>query len=345
MNIKNIVLCVICSLQMSLYESAAAESRILNIEDKTFLLDSILSNPSFSSMDIIYEKKIIVPNSIAKINIDIQENKIKELGKMRNWGATKFVPIGFFDSKGDYVVYSKERVRIEGLKKIRKDITYFSGNDKSSIKRKITNIYTDESFYEINENDKNITVFKKPAFESINPLRFLSLGKLIQYFYIVSDIHRSKDPNYLISLNGTEKKEYFDNDIMKVDGRLSRIIECYNINKSQKEYTLYLDPNDLSIIHKIVWYDMESGKIKKIHEYKRVSLVNVNQKSYPRVINFISNDSDGNMKQKEVINILQIETEPFFADELLQINSPRYKDYKIIDNRFSLPANTIDSVD
>lgn len=344
MKTERLALYILLSFPMCCLDSAWAESRPLNRDEKQYLLNSLRASPAYYSIDITYEQRDIVPGDIAQKNIEMMGKKTEEWGKKYNWSNPKFHPIGFFNSNREYVVLTKEKVKVEGAMRSRKDITYFSGEDATAVSRKITNIYNNRAFYYINKGEKTIHISEEPKFESISPLHFLHCGRLTCNMGIVGDIVRIADPNYGQKRVVVSRKEFLDGGTVQIDGSLAKQIECFNIDKVQKEYALFLDPNNWGICRKIIWYDIESGRASKMSEFKNFSIVKEGNDLYPHTIIYTYFDKEGKEEQKEVINISQVATNLPVADESLQTKTQDFADYEITDYRFSPPLKTLNSL-
>jgi len=345
MKTKKLAIGIVSFLLLYCFASAWAESIPLNCGEKQRLLNALKENPPYYSIDVTCEIRNIIPGDMAQENIEIQENRAKILGEKYNWGTTKFKPIGFFDSNGEYVVLTKERAKVEGAMRIRKDITYFSGESATAVSREITNIYNNGVFYFVNKGNKDIKISGKPNFESTSPLHFITCGKLIYNMDIVRDIVKIADPNYEQKKAGVNRKKFLDKGSVQINNSLAKQIECFNVDKSQKEYILFLDPNDWGICHKIVWYDVESGQVSKMSEFKKFSIVRESNDLYPHTIIHTYFDKEGKEGKKEIINIFQVRTNPAVVDESFQIKTEEFENYEITDYRLSPPLKTLNSLE
>jgi len=323
------------------------QSRDLEAVEKRLLWESLKANPPYYSIDVSYTKKTVVPADIFQKRLEKLKQRVQELAKkyQHRWRNLEVRTQGFVNSANEHVILSRERVRIERLKKVRTDITFFAGDSESSPKtREIVNIYHDGTFYFINKTEQRIEIYDKPQFRGSSGFPMLHAGKLTGYLGINCDIVVAADSNSVKSVKGRTKKKYRYMGSVTVSGRLTEHLECVNIDDQKKEYELFLDPNNWGLCHKINWYNKNIGRISKTSEFRDFRVLTPTNDLYPHTMIHRKFGEEGKEKERQVAKVSHVLTGLPFPDEILDIKVREFADFEIVDYRFSPPLKTFNHI-
>lgn len=322
------------------------QSRDLEAVEKRRLWESLKANSPYHSIDVSYTKKTVVPAAIFQKRLE-KLNQIKqEMAKKHQdrWRNLEVRTQGFVNLANEHIILSRERVRIQGLKKIRIDITFFAGDTESSPKtRELVNIFHNGTFYFINKTERRIEIYDKPQFRGTRGFSMLHAGKIAGNLRITSDIMVAVDPNSAEKLKAARKNKYNYLGTVPVSGKLTEHIECVNAVDGKRRYELFVDSNDWGSCHKIVWHDIKSGQASKMIEFKDFSIVKKRNDLYPHTIIHTYFEKEGKEKRREVIRVHQVATDLPVTDESLQIKTDEFVGYEIVDYRSSPPLRTLNS--
>jgi hypothetical protein len=93
---------------------------------------------------------------------------------------------------------------------------------------------------------------------------------------------------------------------------------------------LICDRNDYSRVYRTEFHTPTTNQIMYIRECD-----NFNSNGFPHNITEIKYDMEGNLKEKSVYNIVSVDLNPSFPDDLFRFNPP--EGYKVVDNRTKKP--------
>jgi len=323
------------------------QSRDLEAVEKQHLWESLKANPPYYSIDVSYAKKTVVPADIFQKRLEKLKQRAQEMEKnhQQRWRNLEVRTQGFVNPANEHVILSRERVRIERLKKVRTDITFFAGDSESSPKtREIVNLYHDGTFYFINKTEQRIEIYDKPQFRGSSGSPMLHAGKIAGYLGITLDIVVAVDPNSVKRVKDGTKKKYKYAGGVTVNGKLTEHIECVNTDNEKKEYDLFLDPNNWGLCHKISWNDKDTGHISKTSEFRDFSLLKQTNDLYPHTIIQRKFGEEGKEKERQETKVSRVVTGLPIPDEILDIKVREFADFEIIDYRFSPPLKTFNHI-
>ncbi len=331
---------VLCEVNMvnSSISSFQKQSRDLEAIEKRRLRESLKANPRYYSIDVSYTRKMVVPAAIFQKRLEKLKQGAQDLVKrhQQSWRNLEVRTPGFVNSANEHVILSRERVRREGLRKIRTDITFFAGDSESSPKtRESVNIYYDGTFYFINKTERRIEIYDKPQFRGASGARMLHAGKVAGHPGISSDIRVAADPDSIKNVKARTRKKYRHVGVVRVNGKLTEHLECVNVRDGKREYELFLDPNNWGLCHKIAWYNKDTGGISKTSEFGDFSVLKPTSELYPHTMVHRKFDKEGKEYEREEIGVSRGVTGLAIPDEILDINRREFADFETFDLRFS----------
>ncbi len=107
-------------------------------------------------------------------------------------------------------------------------------------------------------------------------------------------------------------------------------IEIGDPNKPYATTVMVCDRDDYSSVYNLKFCKSKTGEPYYIRECS-----NFDSQGFPRNVTEIQYDMEGNLKEKSVYNIVSVDLNPSFPDDLFAFNPP--EGYKVVDNRTKKP--------